>query len=49
MTDWIAVGNGQGVERSVVTAGTPAVVFLDAELGFGDSEPGPGQVNGIGR
>jgi hypothetical protein len=26
MTDWVAVGNGSGVQRSVVAAGTPTVI-----------------------
>jgi hypothetical protein len=28
MTDGVAVGDGSGVEYSVVAAGTPTVVFL---------------------
>jgi hypothetical protein len=28
VTNWIAVGDGPGVQRSVVSAGAPAVVLL---------------------
>jgi hypothetical protein len=32
MTDGVAVRNGPGVQRSVVAAGTPTVVFLGYDV-----------------